>query len=56
MSWQFIYIYKGIVETEIDSKKIVINKGDLLVLTEFENQMLQLNATENCELIFVNIF
>lgn len=54
--WQFIYIYKGIVETEIDSKKIVINKGDLLVLTEFENQMLQLNATENCELIFVNIF
>lgn len=54
--WQFIYIYKGILETEIDSKKIVTNQGDLLVLTKFENQMLQLNATKNCVLIFVDIF
>ena len=54
--WQFIYVYKGKLKIEIESKKFIVNQGDLLVLTEFKNQILQFNATENCELIFVDIF
>ncbi len=53
--WFIVYIYSGKVSIDLNNKKTIINKGDLLVFNKPTIRNLEIKSTENSELVFSKI-
>jgi len=54
-SFLFLYLYSGKFTVELNNKEYCIEKGELLMLTAWDESLLTILTLENCELIISKV-